>query len=310
MRGMTLDGLELLDAIERTGSFSGAAQALGKVTSTVSYAVGKLESDLGITLFRCNGPTIALTTAGRDLVVEGRLLLRAADDLECRVKHIANGWESELRINIDSLFPPLMFSGVLQSFCDHAKGTRIKLMSEALSGTWESLKEGRADLIIAAGSGPSGGGFQSKKLADLEFVFCVASNHPLAQAKEPLANSEIKKHRAIVVSDTARGMPTRTVGLLWGQEMLAVPDMRTKHAFQVAGLGVGGLPVVFAKSAIDRGLLIEKAVEETHPPDQIYMAWRNGDTGKALKWWREALGKPGVVKTYLERASFAWGADF
>lgn len=37
--------------------------------------------------------------------------------------------------------------------------------------------------------------------------------------------------------------------------MLAVPDMRTKHAFQVAGLGVGGLPVLFAKSALERGLL-------------------------------------------------------
>lgn len=310
MRGVTLDGLELLDAIERTGSFSGAAQSLGKVTSTVSYAVGKLESDLGIALFHRNGPTVELTTAGRDLMVEGRVLLKAADELECRVKRIANGWESELRINIDSLFPPLMFSAILQSFCEHAKGTRIKLISEALTGTWESLKEGRSDLIIAAGSGPSGGGYQSKKLADLEFIFCVSPNHPLAHAKEPIPNSEVRKHRAIVVSDPTRRMPARTVGLLWGQETLAVPDMRTKHAFQVAGLGVGGLPVLFARSALDRGLLIEKAVEETHPTDQIYMAWRNGDSGKALKWWRDALGRPGVVQTYLERASHAWGADF
>lgn len=310
MRKLSLDGLDLLDTIDRTGSFSGAAQSMGKVTSTVTYAVGKLEADLGIKLFHRNGPNIELTPVGRDLMVEGRVLLQAADDLECRAKRLASGWETELRIDVDSLIPPLMFSALTQSFRAHTQGTRVKLLSEALTGTWESLKDNRADLIIAAGEGPSGGGYQSRKLTELEFVFCVAPNHPLAKAKEPIPNTEIRNHCCIVVSDPARRMPVRTVGLLSGQEMLAVPDMRTKHAFQIAGLGVGGLPVLFAKSALERGLLVAKITEETHPADRIYMAWRNEDTGKALKWWREALGAPGIIQTYLERASQAWGADF
>jgi len=310
MRRLTLEGLELLVAIDRAGSFSGAAQLIDKVTSTVSYAVNKLERDLGVSLFKRNGPHIALTAAGRGLLAEGQVLLQAADDLECRVKRIAKGWESELRIDIDSLIPPMMLNALVQSFCAHAEGTRVKLMSEALSGPWEALTDGRADLIIAAGPGPSGGGYQSLKLAELDFAFCVAASHPLGKAHEPLTSNEVRKHRAIVVSDPARRMPSRTVGLLRGQEILAVPDMRTKHAFQIAGLGVGSLPVLFAQSALDRALLIRKELEEPARTEQLYLAWRNEESGLALKWWREALGAPGVIRSYLERASHAWGADY
>ena len=39
-----------------------------------------------------------LTEAGRELLAEGRELLRIAADLECRVQQVARGWEAELRI--------------------------------------------------------------------------------------------------------------------------------------------------------------------------------------------------------------------
>ena len=54
MRRLTLDAIELLDAIARSGSFSGAGLLLNKVTSTVSCAVAKVESDLEVVL--CHRP--------------------------------------------------------------------------------------------------------------------------------------------------------------------------------------------------------------------------------------------------------------
>ncbi|MCA9573272.1 MAG: LysR family transcriptional regulator, partial [Myxococcales bacterium] len=40
---VSLDALETLDAVVREGSFAGAAQALHKAQSAVSYAVRQLE---------------------------------------------------------------------------------------------------------------------------------------------------------------------------------------------------------------------------------------------------------------------------
>jgi DNA-binding transcriptional LysR family regulator len=84
-------------------------------------------------------------------------------------------------------------------------------------------------------------------------------------------------------------MPPRTVGLLFGQDTLAVPNMRTKYQFQLAGLGFGFLPEPLARQAIADGLLVEKRVEEPRQPESIYMAWRSGHEGAGLKWWIDRI---------------------
>ena len=43
MLRISLDGLEVLDAIDRRGSFAGASSELHRVPSTISYSVAKLE---------------------------------------------------------------------------------------------------------------------------------------------------------------------------------------------------------------------------------------------------------------------------
>lgn len=310
MRRLTLEGIELLDAIDRAGSFSAAGVTLGKVTSTVSYAVGRLEADLGVALFHRRGPRVALTPAGRELLEQGRGLLQAADELARRVQRAAAGWESEIRIAIDSLIPPMMLSALLVKFTAESPSTRVQLMSEAMTGTWEALVDGRADLALAVGQPPAAGGLRTRILADIGFRFCVAPHHPLAAWTGVVPSAELRRHRHIVVSDSARRLTPRTVGLLPGQSVLAVPDMRTKYALQAAGLGVGFLPAAFVASALERGLLVEKAVEQPKPDDHVLLAWRTSQPGKGLKWWREALADPPVVPQFLARASRAWVSEY
>src|SRR5689334_19465165 len=95
MLRLSLDALQILDAIDRRGSFAAAGKELHKVPSTISYAVAKLEEDLDVQVFERQGPRVALTPAGAELLKEGRYLLKAAQDLEQRVRRVASGWETE-----------------------------------------------------------------------------------------------------------------------------------------------------------------------------------------------------------------------
>jgi hypothetical protein len=52
MLKLSLDAIEIIDAIDRGGSFAAAAEALHKVPSTISYTVAKLEEQLGFDLVR------------------------------------------------------------------------------------------------------------------------------------------------------------------------------------------------------------------------------------------------------------------
>ncbi|WP_107874954.1 LysR substrate-binding domain-containing protein [Pseudoduganella sp. UC29_71] len=295
MLRLSLEALQIVDAIDRRGSFSAAGKELHRVPSTISYTVGKLEDDLGVQVFERNGPRVELTRAGRELLKEGRYLLKAAQDLEHRVRRVASGWETELALGIDSMFSAVAFDQDVRAFYEVAQQTRLRIVQEALSGTWEALLDRRVDVLVGApGDGPAGGGYVSHPIGSIKFVFAVAPSHPLASATGTLGRNELQHHRAIVMSDSARQMAPRTVGLLLGQDTLTVPTMYAKFQYQVAGLGFGFLPEPCARKAIAEGRLVEKAVEEPKPDETFYLAWRTGEEGAALSWWIKRMRQPGV----------------
>lgn len=287
---ISLDALLILDAIDRRGSFSAAGSELHRVPSTISYTVSKLEQDLGVQVYERQGPKVTLTRAGAELLKEGRYLLKAAEDLEHRVRRVASGWETELTICIDSLFSVAALETDIANFCGIADKTRLRVARESLTGTWEALLDRRVDLLIAApGQGPAGGGYIAEQMGTISFVFVVAPAHPLAKVKRVLGKAELHPHRAISVADSARKMASRTVGLLFGQETLTVPDMRSKYELQLAGVGFGFLPEPCARAAIASGALIVKEVEEPKPDETFSLAWRTGDDGAALNWWIDKM---------------------
>lgn len=294
---ISLDALLILDAIDRLGSFAAAGNELYKVPSTISYTVSKLEQDLGVQVFERLGPKVAITKAGSELLKEGRHLLKAASDLEHRVRRVASGWETELTIGMDSVFSPTSLIHDVTEFCKVADLTRLKFSQETLSGTWEALLDRRVDLLIgAAGEGPSGGGYHSHLIGYMDFVFAVSPNHPLAGIASPLSKADLSQHLAITVSDSVRKMQPRTVGLLFGQNTLAVSNMRAKYEYQLAGMGFGFLPEAIARQAIASGLLVIKEVEEPRKPEPVYLAWRTEEVGAALTWWIDKMKSPNLLE--------------
>lgn len=302
MLKISLDALQIIDTIARRGSFAAAGKELFRVPSTISYTVAKLEQDLGVAVFERQGPRVSLTAAGQELLKEGRYLLKAASDLECRVRRVASGWETEMTICLDSMLSPLALCDEITAFYQATDQTRLRITQETLSGTWEALLDHRADLLIgAAGSGPAGGGYSTRELGSLSFVFVVAPSHPLAGHAGVLEKGDLQAQRAISVADSARLLTSRTVGLLFGQDTLTVPDMRSKLHFQLAGLGFGFLPEALARPALAAGLLVEKAVAEPKAAETFYIAWRSGEQGAALAWWLAQLeADPAALWTRLQ----------
>ncbi|MDP1537986.1 MAG: LysR family transcriptional regulator [Burkholderiales bacterium] len=296
---LSLDALLVIDAIDRKGSFAAAAHELHRVPSAVTYTVQKLEQDLDVLLFDRRGHRAKLTDAGRELLTEGRHLLRAAGELEARIKRVATGWEAELRIACDGILPTAALLKVAQDFYLQNAATRLRFTAEVLGGCWDALVSGRADLAIgASGEGPAGGGYQTRPLGEIDWVFAVAPAHPLATAPEPLTRTDILAHRAIVVADSSRNLPPRTTGLLSGQDTLTIADAAAKLEAQVMGLGVGYLPQCLATAAAARGALVIKQTEEPKVNQMLFLAWRTVHRGKALKWFVDQVLVPG----WLDRA--------
>jgi len=297
---LTLDALAVLEAIDRKGSFAAAADELHRVPSAVTYTVQKLEADLDVLLFDRRGHRAQLTEAGRELLREGRRLLQAAAELESRVKRVATGYEVELRIAVDDVIPMERLHPLFRKFYDEKFGTRLRLLMEVYGGAWDVLASGRADLVIGApGEGPAGGGYSTRPLGTVNWLFAVAPTHPLGSAPEPIPPEEILKYRSVAAADSSRNLPPRTSGLLSGQDVLTVPDMRHKIAFQCAGLGVGYLPAHRVRAELASGQLVVKQVLESKPRVPLLIAWRTADKGKALRWFLKELEDGKLLESLL-----------
>ncbi len=292
---LSLDALETLDAIAEAGSFARAAERLHRVPSALTYTVNKLESDLGVAIFDRSGKRAELTAAGRELLVQGRDLLRQAETLERRVKRVAQGWETQLTIAVDEVLPLAGLFELVREFDTLGSGTRLRFTQEIFGGTWDALIDKRADLAIAApGDAPDGFGLRSVEMGRLDFVYAVSPQHELADAPEPLAAALIARHRSVVAADTSRRLPARSLGVQPNQDMLVVPTLAAKLQAQIAGLGVGYLPRHLVAPQVEAGRLRIKAVEEDRDSVMLRMAWRAGDDGKALAWFRERAATIGL----------------
>ena len=329
---LTPEALAMMDAIARTGSFAGAARELGKVPSSLTYSVRQLEDALDVLLFDRRSRQARLTAAGQELLIEGRRLLEQMDAVANRVKRVATGWEAQISIAIDGVISRVTVLEMCEAFyaldphgarpiaaapeaatSGGGPGTRLRLRTEVMAGTWEALVTGQADLAIGIGMGrESVQGVQMKEIGTMAFVFAVAPHHPLAAAAAPISDTELMRHRAVAVADSAQRLTPLTVNLLPGQDVLTVSSMQVKLEVQLRCLACGFVPEPMAREHIAAGRLVVKAVQRDSQVAMLGYAWRlAGSTptgsprkpqlGMALRWWLEQLESATTRKALLER---------
>ena len=297
---LSTEDMLLLDAIRETGSLSRAAARLGKAPSTVSHAARQLEGRFDALLFDRRRYRLSLTPAGHLLADEAARLMQDATRLTRRVRQIASGWEDQLHIATDEILEFETFLPAIRAFDALRSGVTLRWMHEVLDGTWEALRDGRADLVIGATNAPPAiPKLRWKELGTMEWVFAVSPRHPLAKALEPLEPETLARERSIVVGDTARRRDARRYGVVGGQPVMAVPTMRAKILAQREGLGVGWLPRRRIAGLLRRGELVEKETADPREPNTLYAAWRGDQRGRALAWWVQQLEEPRFAKRLM-----------
>jgi DNA-binding transcriptional LysR family regulator len=216
------------------------------------------------------------------------------------VQQVARGWESELRIAVDTLIAVHKLYGIVDEFYKENSGTRLRIASEVLGGTWDALVSARADLAVGAGGdAPSGRNFATQPLGRARMVLVAAPFHPICGEPEPISEARVQRHRAVSDADTSRLLPPRTVGMLSGREVLTVPTMEDKAAAHIAGLGVGFLPTWIAERESAAGRLKILRADPERAPADVFTAWRPGGEGKALEWFVRRLADPLVCAELL-----------
>jgi DNA-binding transcriptional LysR family regulator len=287
---ISLDALEVLDAIDRKGSFAAAGNELFRVPSAISYTVQKLEQDLDVVLFRKEGRKAVLTQAGKVLLEQGREILEATERLAVATKKTHSGFEPVFNIAIDSILSFGFIYPLINEFYEVLSDIEINIYEEVLGGAQEAILGNRANLVIGTGAEtlPSPG-IKYQKIGEIEWLFIVAPRHELTYAPLPLSRQLIEQHRFIVVRDSARNQAPQNRRVFSKRPVLSVPSITEKINAQCLGLGVGFLPAHRIQDRLEQGQLIALPVENAIPIEAINMAWKTSNKGKVLRWFIERL---------------------
>ena len=111
----------------------------------------------------------------------------------------------------------------------------------------------------------------------------MAADHPLANVEEPLTEAQLRRFPAVNIEDSARTLTKRVAWRLPGQKEIIVPDMETKIAAHLAGVGIGFLPKSLCQSMIDNQQLVSRVIPTMRPPSPLSLAWRKFGSGKAVE---------------------------
>ena len=207
---IALDHWRALIAVVDAGGYAQAAQALFKSQSAVTYAVQKIESQLSLKVFEIQGRKAVLTPTGQMLYRRALALVGEAGDLEQAAHRLSAGWEAEIHLAVEILFPTRVVLDSLARFGEESPRTRIELVESVLGGTSEALLTGQADLAICPQVPP---GFLGDPLLQVSVVAVAHRDHALHRLGRELSLRDLADHRHVVVRDSGAKRDRKAVSV-------------------------------------------------------------------------------------------------
>jgi DNA-binding transcriptional LysR family regulator len=246
---ISLEQWRSLLAVVDAGGYAQAAAALHKSQSAVTYAVQKIEELLGVKLFEIIGRKAHLTPAGEVLYRRSKSLLEEAGALEGAAVCLAQGFEAELRLAVEIIFPTWLLLQCFARFGEEQPQARIELHESVLGGTEEALLQRKVDLAICSRV-PQG--LAGDALMRLRFVAMAHPRHPLHQLGR-LTMQDLRKHRHLVIRDS--GSRRRSGSPSGAERTWTFSHKATSIHAAVMGLGFAWYPVDIVRAELQRGEL-------------------------------------------------------
>ncbi len=295
----TLEQLRALDAVVDSGSFAGAAKALGRATSAVSYAIRALETRLGLALFDRTGHRATLTDAGQVLLAEARRTLERARRMQHRAAQLREGWEPRLDVVVDGAVPLPPVMGALGALTTEGAPTLVGLSVEYLSGVQERFEREGATLMITLDHRASPD-LVARALPPVPMRLVARPDHPVVDGADRAKDGNVHVEREaladfveLVVLDSSAAGRSRPPRLSLGSaHVFELTDFQSKREALLEGVGVGWLPAHLADPLLAEGALVALRLAEAEDfvfsPSLVHR--RDHALGRSARRFLELLG--------------------
>jgi len=289
--GFSLDQLRTFIAAADGGSFSAAARRLRRAQSVVSQSLANLESQLGVRLFERTGRFPVLTAQGRALLSEARAVAGSVEVFKAHAKGLAEGFEPELSIAVDVLFPVTTLTAAVAHFQGRFPDTVLRFDVQS-SAVVEPVLEGRCRLGVVGSWAAESEQLTFEHLLEVSLPVLVAPHHHLATRHGPIPSAALAECTQLIHIDLANLAHARGF-VLQSPRTWHLAHLQTQLAFLRAGLGFGILPLSMVECDLANGTLVQIQPEDV-PPGGHVMAMsavyrKDRPPGPAGRWFIDRM---------------------
>lgn len=271
MNGLSADQVAVFLAVVEHGTFAGAAKALRRAQSAVTYAIKRLEEAVGEPLFDRTEYRPALTPAGRALLPNARRIADAVAAFQARAASLSQGLEAEVSIVVDAVFPMQRVSDALRAFSEAFPTVTTQLHVESYARAVDLLTDDTCvlGLLNEQSCAQTATPLAIHPLCVVELVPVVSPRHPLSAIASPAPVEELRGHIRLVLG--ARPSPegagaaaaSTYYGTLW-----YVSDVAAKRDLLLSAVGWGIMPLHMVEDDLAAGRLVRMQPEWTDYPAQ------------------------------------------
>lgn len=140
------DLLRTFVAIAESGSFTRAAEQVGRTQSAVSMQMKKLEQTLGQQLFIREARGVRLARNGQNLITRARQILTLLDQTAGSLR--TEPLEGNLRVGIPEEYGTSILPSVLAHFAESHPAVRVTVHCEASPALDQAIAKGDLDLAV------------------------------------------------------------------------------------------------------------------------------------------------------------------
>ena len=260
--------------VARSGSFTGAAEALGLSSSAVSKSVMRLEQDLGIKLLHRTTRNLSLTSEGERLLERAIVILEQLRELEEEMSQGRSQLKGVLRLN----FPSALGRNVMIEPVTHFMAQHPHLRSEvSLDDRLIDLAEEGIDVVARTGRLADRATLIVTKFFDYQAVLCASASF-LAERGQPTCRQDLESTSCIHFRVRATGgvSPWRLKsGECSFPARFVFEDLTAICKAAVAGAGVALLPTWSCLDELQSGALVEILPELRPEPTPVWLAYHD-----------------------------------
>lgn len=281
---MTLTQLRYVVALFDTGHFRKAAQHCNVSQPTLSVAVKKLESELGICLFERSRLGVNVTPIGKQFVAQARVVLREAKSLDSLAELGRDPQGSMLSVGAIFTVGPYLFPRLVDQLQRTAADMPLFIEESYTADLRKKLADGTLDAIFIAlpFSEP---GVVTRSVYEERFVVLMPKEHPLANQKA-VDPASLAGHRVLLLGEghcfrdqvlaACPGLSDAMGGdVNKGHDSLRGSSLETIKHMVASGLGITVLPKSAAgMTPSNDHTLITRPFTKTSPSRTVALAWR------------------------------------